>query len=164
MFTVYSLKGCQPCCHTCFRQITWSKVIWPWSRRQQACPTPSLVLTCSTSTGHVWHCLWLKPFSILTWAPMQACQQDSTKTSESQLWWVPTSPPCLHIKAWWPKASRDWVVSWPMPSQQHMAALNSEGWSCSYAPGHGTIEGHAAAWGEETDKRWALPEIWWMVK
>ena len=44
----------------------------------------------------------------------------------------------------------------PTPSHYCMAAWNSEGSNCRLRQGEGAVESHAAAWGDETDKRQAL--------
>ena len=70
--------------------------------KSNAAGFPIIQFAARTSAGRVWRSSDVKPYPTSTCALMQALLHDSANTSRSLLWRMTTSPPCLHVKAWWP--------------------------------------------------------------
>ena len=74
-------------------------------------------------------------------------------------------PPCLHVKAWWPKGSKAWdgqkgqrdCQKQQWPNHHFTAARNSvAGSRWKLNPTEGITESQAAACGDETESSCAL--------
>ena len=83
------------------------------------------------------------------------------RTSLSLLCHNTTSPPCLHVKAWWPKGSKAWdgqkeqtgISVTAMPNHHFTAIQNSAGSSWRLSLRKGITESQAAACGKEIESR-----------
>ena len=112
--------------------------------KSNAAGFPIIQFAARTSAGRVWRSSDAEPYPTSTWALMQALLHDSANTSQSLLWRMTTSPPCLQVKAWWPKGSKEWAGQWghvapwepeiSTPSHHCMAAWNSEDSNCRLRP------------------------------
>ena len=121
-----------------------------------------LGISISAERVLLWLGVRLLPTSTCT--PMWAWRHTSTMQSQSLLCLVTTSPPCLHVTAWWSR----WSSALPghkehweppevsKPSHHFKATWKMGAVKCSPRPSEAITESQEAAKGDETESRLAL--------